>query len=206
MYTAPDMEIIPNEGSEKMPVRKSFLRNLFENILYLGIAIVLALGVQHFIFRPFIVSGSSMDPTFKSKDYLIVDEISYRFHEPRRGDVIIFKAPPEPTKFYIKRVIGLPGETVKIEGTKVTIINKEHPDGMTLSENFITHPQIGSLTFTVPNDSYFVMGDNRAGSYDSREWGAVPAANIRGRAYLRLLPFNHISFLPGKETLYEGNQ
>lgn len=187
--------------------RKSPLRWIIENVLYIAVAVGLALGVQHFIFRPFIVSGSSMDPTFKSNDYLIVDEISYRLHPPARGDVIIFKAPPEPNKYYIKRIIGLPGETVKIEGINVTIINTEHPEGITLSEKFITHPHVGSLTYKVPAHSYFVLGDNRAGSYDSREWGTVPEANIRGRAYLRLYPFSKISYLPGEEKkVYEGIQ
>lgn len=179
---------------------RSFVSKLFGNILYFGIAILLALGVQHYIFRPFIVSGSSMDPSFKNGDYLIVDELSYDFRTPERGEVIIFKAPPEPTKYYIKRIIGLPGDTVKIEGTTVTIVDKAHPQGFSLSEQFITHPQIGSLSFTVPAGQYFVMGDNRAGSFDSRSWGAVPAENIRGRALMRLLPFQSIAYIPGKES------
>jgi len=186
------------------PEKKPFFSTILGNVVYFCIAIVIALGVQHYIFRPFIVSGSSMDPTFKTGEYLIIDELSYHFHPPRRGDVVVFKAPPEPKKYYIKRVIGLPGETIKLEGTKVTIVSAAHPEGITLSEGFITHPQIGSLTFIVPPNQYFVMGDNRAGSYDSRKWGAVPAENIRGRAYLRLIPLQHISFLPGKEATYDN--
>ncbi|HWC57999.1 MAG TPA: signal peptidase I [Candidatus Paceibacterota bacterium] len=172
----------------------------FENVLYVGAAIGLALLIQAFIARPFIVSGSSMDPSIKDHQYLIVDEISYRFHEPQRGDVIVFKAPPEPTKYYIKRIIGLPGDTVSIHGTTVTITDAAHPEGFTLKENFITHPQDNDMTVKVPADSYFVMGDNRAGSYDSRSWGMLPKANIRGRALLRLFPLSTISYLPAKVT------
>lgn len=170
-----------------------------ENVLYIAFAAGLAVLVQAFIARPFIVNGTSMDPTFKNNDYLIIDEISYRFHPPQRGDVVVFKAPPEPAKFYIKRVIGLPGDTVKIDGTQITIINEAHPDGFVLPENFITHPHIDHLTKTVPAGQYFVMGDNRAGSYDSRSWGLLPQSNIRGRAFLRLLPLNHLSIFPGAE-------
>lgn len=171
-----------------------------ENVLYIGCAIGLALLIQAFVVRPFIVSGSSMDPNIKDGQYLIVDEISYKFHEPQRGDIIVFKAPPEPTKYYIKRIIGLPGDTVSINGTAITITNAEHPNGFTLSENFITHPENDTMTVKVPAGSYFVMGDNRSGSYDSRAWGMLPAVNIRGRALLRLLPLSTIDYLPAKVT------
>jgi signal peptidase I len=171
-----------------------------ENALYIIAAVILALLIQAFVIRPFVVSGNSMDPVIKDRQYLIIDEISYRAHEPNRGDVIVFRAPPEPTKFYIKRIIGLPGETVKIDGQKVTIINAEHPEGFTLSEPYITHESSDHMTVKVPADQYFVMGDNRAGSYDSRAWGNLPFENIRGRALLRLLPLNTINYLPGKET------
>ena len=181
--------------SQKRPSR---LRNFIENILYIGAAILLAVIIQAFIVRPFIVSGSSMDPTIKNSQYLIIDEISYRIHDPERGDVVVFKAPPEPTKYYIKRIIGVPGDTVEIKGTKVTITNKEHPEGFTLSEDFITHPHLDTIKISIPAGQYYVMGDNRDGSYDSRSWGTVPRENIRGRALLRLFPLTEINYLPGK--------
>lgn len=174
-----------------------------ENIIYIGCAIGLALIIQAFIARPFIVSGNSMDPNIKDGQYLIVDEISYKFENPQRGDVIVFKAPPEPTKYYIKRIIGLPGETVIIDGTKVTIKNASHPEGFVLDENFITHPQSNHMEVKVPEGKYFVMGDNRAGSYDSRSWGELPKINIQGRAFLRLLPLSEIKFLPAKINYHE---
>lgn len=185
-------------------VKKGFFQTGFgkvvENILYIIGAVLLAGIIQAFIIRPFIVSGTSMDPVIQNGQYLIVDEVSYHFDGgPQRGDVIVFKAPPQPTEYYIKRVIGLPGDTVKINDGKVTIINAAHPDGFTLDEPYITHPDTDSGTYVVPPGNYFVMGDNRAASYDSRSWGMLPDANIRGRALLRLLPVTTISFLPGKE-------
>ena len=114
--------------------------------------------------------------------------------------MIVFKSPPEPTKYYIKRIIGLPGDTISISGTTITIKNAAHPEGFTLAENYITHSHKDTLTVTVPEGKYFVLGDNRSGSYDSRSWGMLPEANIRGRALLRLLPLSSISYLPAHET------
>jgi signal peptidase I len=173
-----------------------------ENVLYIAAAIGLALLIQAFVVRPFIVSGNSMDPNIKNGQYLIIDEISYRFRDPARGEVVVFKSPPEPSKYYIKRIIGLPGETVVIDGAKVTIKNTQYPDGFVLNEPFITHAHKDILTVTVPPDKYFVMGDNRSGSYDSRSWGALPSENIRGRALVRLLPISTIDYLPA-DTNYE---
>ncbi len=187
------------------PASPSRIKVFVVNAFYIGLAVGLALLIQAFIVRPFIVSGSSMDPTIKDKEYLIIDEVSYRFREPVRGDVVVFKAPPEPDKYYIKRIIGLPGETVTIRQGKVTIINAEHPDGLVLDEPYITHPEQDTVTEVVPEGSYFVMGDNRAGSYDSRRWGPLEKEEIRGRAVLRLLPFTAIDYLPGYTT-YDTKQ
>ena len=191
------------DTEEKKTPFKHRILGFVEDAFYIAFAVVLALIVQMFVIRPFIVSGSSMDPTFKNGDYLIVDEISYRIHPPSRGDVVVFKAPPEPTKYYIKRIIGLPGDTVHIEKGQVTITNSTDPKGFTLDQKFIEHTDTTNGTYIVPNGDYFVMGDNRSGSYDSRMWGFLPVANMRGRALLRLLPLKNISVLPGKVTDYE---
>jgi signal peptidase I len=198
------MESNNNIETTSQPVQhKSFFQTTFwkiiENILYIIGAVILAGIIQAFIIRPFIVSGTSMDPVIQNGQYLIIDEVTYHFHGPQRGDVIVFKAPPEPTKYYIKRVIGLPGDTVKIVDGKVTIIDTAHPEGFTLAEPYLTHLSTDSGTYVVPAGEYFVMGDNRSGSYDSRAWGFLPDANIRGRALVRLLPLNTVSVLPGKE-------
>jgi signal peptidase I len=175
----------------------------FEDILYIGLAIGLAILIQSFIVRPFIVNGASMDPEFGTSDYLIIDEISYHLgHQYKRGDVITFKAPPEPEKYYIKRIIGLPGETIKITGAKVTIVNKQNPEGFVLDEPYIKHEKQDNLEIQIPLDHYFVMGDNRSGSYDSRAWGTVPKENIRGVALLRLLPLKKLAIFPGEEKTY----
>jgi signal peptidase I len=195
-------EHMPNQ---KLP-RQLRLWLLVENVLYIIAAIVLAGIVQAFVIRPFIVNGSSMEPNIEDKQYLIVDEISYRVNPPERGDVIVLKSPPEPKKYYIKRIIGLPGETISIKGTAVTIINEEHPLGFILDEPYLL-PELNKnptfLTMSIPEDSYFVMGDNRDGSYDSRSWGILPKDNVRGRALLRLLPLTKISYLPAKATYEE---
>jgi signal peptidase I len=178
--------------------KPSTLKQFIDNALYIITAVVLALIVQQFIIRPFVVNGESMSPTLETGNYLIIDEVTYKFSQPARGDVVVFKAPPEPTKFYIKRIVGLPGDTVSISGSTVTITNAEHPKGFVLKEAFITHPMQNTLSEKVPEGEYFVMGDNRAGSYDSRMWGFLPKANLRGRALLRLLPLKQIDYLPGK--------
>ena len=188
------------EPSVHMPPLRSRLSLFIENVLYILGAVALAMLIQAFVIRPFIVSGSSMDPTFKDKQYLIIDEVTYRTRDPERGEVVVFRAPPEPTKFYIKRVIGLPGETVKIQNGAVTIFNDEYPNGLALDEAYVTHEQADTMTVQVPEGRYFVMGDNRSGSYDSRGWGTLPKESIRGRALLRLLPLNKVNYLPGKAT------
>lgn len=189
------------------PVKTPFRKKLWafvENILYLLGAIGLALLIQTYVIRPFIVSGTSMDPIIKNAQYLLIDQVSYRFgNGPTRGDVVIFKAPPEPSKYYIKRIIGIPGDTVTVNAGKITIRNEAHPDGFILDDSFITHHSNDMTTTTVTDGHYFVMGDNRSGSYDSRAWGLLPKENIQGRALVRLLPLSKIDYLPGKVTFLE---
>jgi len=185
--------------TKKLP-RSMRLWAFVENVLYIAAAIILAVLIQSFVVRPFVVSGNSMDPVIHNAEYILIDQVSYRLDQPERGDVVVFRAPPEPTKYYIKRIIGLPGETVQLEKGVITIFNTEHPKGLTLDEPYITHTQSDTLTTKVPAGEYFVMGDNRSGSYDSREWGTLPHSEIRGRAWLRLLPIKAIDYLPGKEN------
>jgi signal peptidase I len=191
-------QVPPQETQEITPppaAEKGFFRETFEFVL---IALVIALPIRFFIAQPFIVSGSSMVPTFENGDYLVIDQISYRFHEPARGDVIVFKYPLDPSKYFIKRIIGLPGETVEIHNNTLTIKNKESPNGFTLDEPYVK--QISSEDFekTLGNGEYFVMGDNRAASADSRIWGPLPAKDITGRAVARLFPLGAIAINPGE--------
>jgi signal peptidase I len=168
------------------------------------IAVVVVIPFRLFIAQPFVVDGASMDPTFKNGQYLIVDELTYHFKGPERGSVLIFKYPLDTSKYFIKRVIGLPGETVQINEGKVTIVNKDNPGGITLNEDYIKLPKSDSSTYSLGSDEYFVMGDNRAGSADSRLWGPVPKKDLVGRPIIRLWPLN---IWPGevKETTNATN-
>lgn len=170
-------------------------------------ALALAFLIRFFIAAPFIVSGASMEPTFDDLQYLIVDRVSYDFLEPQRGDVIVFDLPQNTSRALIKRVIGLPGETVRLENNAVTIVNSEHPDGFTLAEPYLDAHNLGGATdmaITLGPDQYFVLGDNRKVSADSRLWGTLPREDIVGRVFVRLFPFTKIGILPG-EARYNGN-
>lgn len=171
-------------------------RSLF---FYTLTAIVIALLVRTFIAAPYLVSGASMDPAFETFDYLIVDRLSYEIGDPHRGEVIVFKYPYDPSRSFIKRVIGLPGDTVILSGNTVTIKNNAHPEGFTLDEPYISaeNERPSEMSTTLKEDQYFVMGDNRKASADSRSWGVLPRENVVGRAFVRLFPFTHISYLPG---------
>ncbi len=139
-----------------------------------------------------------MDSTFRDGEYLIVDELSYRFQEPKRGDVLIFKYPQDPSKYFIKRLIGLPNETVSVKSDSVIITNIEHPKGMALDEPYIHSRTFGNTDVTLANDEYFVMGDNRLVSLDSRVWGPLPKSDLIGRPVIRLLPLTKIKIFPGE--------
>lgn len=173
--------------------------------IYAVVALGAALILRFFVATPYIVSGASMEHTYENFDYLIIDRITYDLRTPQRGEVIVFGLPQEPSRDLIKRVIGLPGETVKISGTAptVTIINTEHPDGMTLDEPYLSPDNLGGssdMTVTLGKDQYFVLGDNRRVSADSRLWGVLPREDIVGRVLLRLYPFSSFGILPGEAT------
>lgn len=173
---------------------------------YTVVALGLALFIRFFIAAPYIVEGSSMEPAFLGWDYLIIDKVVYDIKKPKRGEVIVFTLPQDASRSLIKRVIGIPGETVRISGSKVIIVNATYPDGFTLEEPYVdpkNASQGESVERTLGADEYFVMGDNRRVSSDSRIWGALPEADISGRVDLRLFPFNLISALPGKSSYLE---
>jgi signal peptidase I len=170
-------------------------------VVYAVVAIGLALFIRFFVAAPYIVSGASMEPAFHDLHYLIVDRISYDLGEPQRGDVVVFDLPQNTSRALIKRVIGLPGETVQLDGNSVTIINASHPEGFTLLEPYLETENLGgsgNITITLKSDEYFVLGDNRRVSADSRLWGALPKEDIVGRVFVRLFPFTQISLLPGE--------
>ncbi|MEN9413372.1 MAG: hypothetical protein RLZZ342_459 [Candidatus Parcubacteria bacterium] len=168
---------------------------------YALVALGCAIAIRLFVATPFIVSGSSMEPTFNNFDYLIIDRVSYRLHEPQRGDVVVFGLPQETSRDLIKRVIGLPGETVEIADHVVRIKNTENPQGFELSEPYLSAENLGgvsSMSTTLGENQYFVLGDNRRVSADSRMWGTLPREDIIGRVVVRLYPFTSIALSPGE--------
>jgi len=168
---------------------------------YTVLAVGIALFIRFFIAAPYIVDGPSMEPTFYGWHYLIVDKLVYDIHPPERGDVVVFGLPQDTGRSLIKRVIGLPGETVRITGSEVRIISVEYPQGLVLDEPYIDPKNASSgeqVEIQLGPDEYFVLGDNRRVSLDSRFWGKLPFKDIAGRVDLRLFPFNKIGVLPGE--------
>ncbi len=175
---------------------ETIFRKIFDFIFDAIESIVVALSIfvvfYLFLLQPHQVKGASMDPTFHDGQYILTDKIGYRFHTPERGDVIVFKAPRNPDYDYIKRIIGVPGDKIKVMSGSVYV------NGVKLEENYIP-----SQTMILPgqflkedqevalgSEEYFVLGDNRSQSSDSRQWGVVPKKDIIGRVFFRYWPFD----------------
>lgn len=174
---------------------KTFFYDLFK-IFAISLAVVIPFRLL--IAEPFVVSGSSMVPNFHNKDYLIIDRLTYKTQEPKRGDVVVIKYPKDNRQYFIKRLIGLPGETIKLEAGKVIIVNQSHPQGWELKESYLPAgtPTLGRPgPYSLGSDEYFVLGDNRTASSDSRVWGILPAKNIVGRALLRVFPLKDFGLI-----------
>lgn len=188
----PEQKIVIESASEneQQPTTGSFLWELIRIVI---IAFVIMVVFRIFIAEPFVVSGSSMVPNFHNKEYLVVNKFNYRFNKPQRGDVIVFKYPKDTSQYFIKRIIGLPGERVQIDGGKVRIFNTEHPDGVVIEEPYLPS---NDATFgksdivSLGSSEYYVLGDNRLFSSDSRVWGILPEKNIVGRASFRAFPLS----------------
>jgi signal peptidase I len=154
-------------------------------------ALVIVVPIRYFLFQPFFVKGESMVPNFEDGDYLIIDELSYRLRAPERGEIIVFKYPHDITQRYIKRIIGLPGETIEIKGGEI-IVSKDGSSPKILDESDYLNSSVqtlGNVKVILGQDEYFVLGDNRPVSSDSRRWGVVPKSDIIGRVYFRAWPF-----------------
>jgi len=151
--------------------------------------------IRIFLLQPFIVDGRSMAPNFATNDYLLIDKLSYRFREPVRGEIVVFHPPVDPHESYIKRVIGLPGERLTIKDGIVTVYNSANPTGKVLHETYLSSAAAAdfsrlrqSLDITLEDSQYFVMGDNRGASTDSRVFGAISRSELQGRSLVRLFP------------------
>lgn len=175
---------------------KQFFAPLLEAFEIIIVAVASIFVIYGFIAQPFLVQGASMEPNFSNGDYLLVDEITYKFKSPVRGEVIVFRNPRNESEFYIKRVIGLPNEKVDIKNNKVFINGVELKEGYLPADLKIN----GDSSFDLKPDEYFVMGDNRSQSYDSRSWGPLKQYEIVGAARLRFLPLTKL------KTFTNGNQ
>ncbi len=201
-----DPERLTGELPEK---EETVLGSFFELVKVFLFAALIIIPVKVFLFQPFFVQGSSMEPNFSDGDYLIVSEFGYKttevrlgdnlhfsveaFRDPKRLDVIVFRYPKDPSTFFIKRVIGLPGETVEIKNSKVFIFNEEHPSGFQIDESGFLPKGVTmseTLKVTLGKGEFFVLGDNRQASYDSRAIGPIDEKKIIGRVGVRVWPFS----------------
>lgn len=196
--------VMPSSPSSNQPQKNSGLKDtlifIWEFAKVIVIALAIILPIRYFVFQPFIVSGSSMEPNYSNGEYLIIDEISYRFQDPKRGDVIVIRYPKDRKQFFIKRVIGLPGEKITIDNGRVTITNEQNPNGVTIEEEYLPSQGLsfphntsivgGKKSVVLKSDEYFMMGDNRLASSDSRDWGQLEEKDIVGKVFVRVLPLS----------------
>lgn len=175
---------------------KDFFVFVYELLKIVVISLVIIIPVRYFLIQPFYVKGASMEPNFFDHEYLIVDEISYRFSDPERGDIIVFRYPRNPQEYFIKRLIALPGEEVQVKGGEVIVFNDANPEGMVLEESYLAENTktygLSEDKVILANDEYFVLGDNRNQSKDSRSFGPVNESFIIGKVFFRGFPFDRI--------------
>jgi signal peptidase I len=191
----------PSDHNVPLPVNSSAENPWVEAAKTLGLSLLLAFGIRQFVAEPRYIPSESMEPTLEINDRLIVEKISYLLHPPERGDIIVFSPPAKVVEAcdgsasvlqeaFIKRVIGLPGDQVEVRQGTVFI------NSQPLAESYIAEPPRNAIEpVIVPPNSYFVMGDNRNNSCDSRFWGTVPRQNIIGRAAVRFFPFDRLGGL-----------
>lgn len=196
-----------NPGGENRTV--SFFSFLFDLVKTFVVVMLIAFAIRYFVIQPFVVDGDSMMPTFVNNEYLIAEKISYDFTQPHRGDVVIFRYPKNPSIIYIKRVIALPGEVVDIKDGKVNIADSVNTNPAPLPESYLgasiktnifdVTAQTQEFKLALKENEFFVLGDNRDHSSDSREWGVLPRANIIGRVWMTITPVDHFK-LWGKQS------
>ena len=203
-----DLDSNPKPRKQE-PKGISFFAELAKIVL---LALLIIVPIRTFIFQPFFVQGASMEPNFHDGEYLIINELGYKktvvaagdkefftvapFKDLKRGEPIVFRYPRNPSQFFIKRIIGLPGEKVQINNGEVTIVNEQNPNGFVLDESAYLPPHVetlGNKEFILGNNEYVVLGDNRSHSSDSRTWGVLTGDLIVGRVMIRAWPFSKIT-------------
>jgi len=186
-------------SEEKPKERSTAWREIWEFAKVIILALVIALPIRYFIAQPFIVKGQSMEPNFDDREYLVIDELTYQFREPERGEVVVFRYPNNTKEFFIKRIIGLPGETVTVKNGQISIKDgSENGEPFILQENYLpsdlkTFPE---KEFILVENQYLVFGDNRRNSSDSRIWGPLDKKFITGRAFFRAWPPSKFGLIP----------
>ncbi len=183
----------PNPNQSNQSALGAIGSFIFDLIKILVVALIIIVPFRMFVAEPFVVSGSSMLPNYHDKDYLIVDRLTYHSSQPQRGDVVVLKYPKDTSQFFIKRIIGLPGETISFSQGHVFITNAQNPDGWQLNEPYLpsqVETVAGPNAVTLGSGEYFVLGDNRTASSDSRVWGILPYDDIVGKVWVRIFPFS----------------
>ncbi|MBI2035305.1 MAG: signal peptidase I [Candidatus Liptonbacteria bacterium] len=178
-----------------MDTAKRIFASFVEVLEIAFVAVMAVFIIRNFLVQPFLVNGASMEPNFSNSDYLLVDELVYRFRDPRRGEVIVFRYPGDESTFYIKRIIGLPYERVVLKDGVIKIFGDESNEKLELEEPYLAPGLLtrGENDVILGADEYFVFGDNRSYSFDSRSWGPLPAKDLIGLVRVRLWPLNNIS-------------
>ncbi|KKS26222.1 MAG: Signal peptidase I [Parcubacteria group bacterium GW2011_GWC2_42_6] len=199
---------------------KNFFSYVWDVLKITIITVAIVAPIRFLLAQPFFVKGASMEPNFNDGQYLVINEWGYKqtevgigdwhfftiepFKELQRGEVAIFRYPLDTTQYYIKRIIGLPGETIEIDDGQVKIFNRQNSNGFILDESrYLPDSFTSGENRTVLKDGeYFVMGDNRQASYDSRRWGPVPSDDIIGKAWIRIWPFDGATIFSTPEYVY----
>ena len=187
-----EKQLKPETAESKPQRRQEALAFIWETAKVVVISLAIIIPFRYFLVQPFFVKGASMEATFDDGNYILIDEISYRFRDPARGEVVVFRFPEDKTQFFIKRIIGLPEETVEIKNDQIIIHNKQHPEGFVLNEKYLSAGEhtIGDLRVRLDPNEYFVMGDNRLRSSDSRRWGPLNRSLITGKVFFRAWPIS----------------
>jgi signal peptidase I len=191
-------EFLPEKKAKWQAISEFF----WEMVRVAIISLAIILPVRYFLIQPFYVKGASMEPNFYDHEYLIIDEISYRFNEPQRGDIVVFKYPKDPKQYFIKRVIGLPGEKIKLQDSHIYV------NGVKLEETYLPDnletllPLRGYGDIELASDEFFLLGDNRNQSLDSRIFGPVKREYIVGRTWIRGWPFSKITIFSAPDYKY----
>jgi signal peptidase I len=180
--------------STKSRRAKEFILEILRIVI---ISVAIIVPIRYYLVQPFYVKGASMEPNFHDHEYLLIDEISYRFRAPERGEIVVFRYPLNPSEYFIKRIIGLPGETVSLRDGKIYIYNDQNPEGFLVDESTYLSTDVQTLamsenTVALAADHYFVFGDNRTRSMDSRQFGSIARSAIVGRVVIRGYPFDRL--------------